>query len=293
MKRIHMILAIALFVLVAGASNLFAFSGYLGSFNTQYGTSGTALNSCSLCHAGGGTTKAMNPYGADYLANGSFTAIESIDSDGDGATNITEINARTLPGDASSVPSVPTTTPLFRDTFATATATGSAKWTSVMGTWQGNGATFWPLETTNAIATVKNAKVNPFSAGRLESNVKLTNTFTGSANGAIVFGFVSKTQYRYVKLTATKVIIGQVGSINGVAAGVKASVNKTIPINTLQKVTVDIYSTGDVKVYLNKAATATATYTFASPVAGRVGYATTTAKTVFDNFTAWDESVLP
>lgn len=88
-------------------------SGYLTDFNNSYGTSGTALSECAVCH--GASKSDRNSYGADLEGQfGGATglkdiiahliAIEGLDSDGDGATNIDEIVALTLPGDASSTP---------------------------------------------------------------------------------------------------------------------------------------------------------------------------------------------
>ncbi len=94
-------------------SGAFAYSSYLTAFNSKYGTSGTVLNTCGICHinpAGGGS---RNPYGTSFAGvsthssnpSGAYTTIEPLDSDGDGYSNITEINARTFPGDATSHPS--------------------------------------------------------------------------------------------------------------------------------------------------------------------------------------------
>ncbi|MDA8127042.1 MAG: hypothetical protein M0009_17875, partial [Deltaproteobacteria bacterium] len=97
----------ALLLIVAMGGLAVASNPYLAAFNTQYGTAGTALNTCALCHpAGGGNNGGnVNSYGNAYAgANYSFTAIEALDSDGDGFTNIVEINARTFPGDATSFP---------------------------------------------------------------------------------------------------------------------------------------------------------------------------------------------
>jgi len=73
---------------------------------------GSLLQSCDLCHTA--SVPQLNPYGAAYKANGrntaAFGAIENLDSDGDGFTNIQELNALTFPGNASSFPVVPTAT---------------------------------------------------------------------------------------------------------------------------------------------------------------------------------------
>jgi hypothetical protein len=88
-------------------------SGYdsdLDTFNTKYGTQGTALDTCNLCHPKAKYT-ALNAYGKDYAdpnkGDWSYNKIlEDLDSDGDGFTNIAEINARTFPGDKKSRPVV-------------------------------------------------------------------------------------------------------------------------------------------------------------------------------------------
>jgi hypothetical protein len=92
----------------------FAGSGYLTSFNSQYGTSATALNTCALCHPAGGGNDAsnLNNFARNFATNGHvFNAtLDNLDSDGDGFTNIAEINARTFPGDAASFPATGDTT---------------------------------------------------------------------------------------------------------------------------------------------------------------------------------------
>jgi hypothetical protein len=78
-------------------------SDFLEKFNDTYGTQGSALDTCTTCHS---TVPSLNPYGEDFRDNGSdFDAIEPKDSDGDGFSNIDEINARSLPGDSGDVPS--------------------------------------------------------------------------------------------------------------------------------------------------------------------------------------------
>lgn len=79
------------------------------------GTKTTTYGSCQWCHLKygytaphGDITLTLNPYGAAYLANGRNAAalktIESLDSDGDGYTNIAEINAVRYPGSAADDP---------------------------------------------------------------------------------------------------------------------------------------------------------------------------------------------
>lgn len=107
--------------LVALSSVALAKSSDLAAFNTTYGTEGTRLDTCDVCH---GSSFALNGYGQDYRdalnANGgnesaALTAIAELDSDGDGFSNILEIVARTFPGDPADAPTpppVPTPTPL-------------------------------------------------------------------------------------------------------------------------------------------------------------------------------------
>ncbi len=100
---------------VIGAATLataYGVGSYMTSFETTYpAAAGSSIDTCTLCHtsSSGGS---RNSYGNDYAGNGhSFKAIESLDSDGDGFTNIQEINAKTLPGSATSKPASDTTAP--------------------------------------------------------------------------------------------------------------------------------------------------------------------------------------
>lgn len=79
---------------------------YMGQFNDRYGTRGSRLDSCMTCHTSeSGGAQNMNPYGADFGKHGhDFGGIESLDSDGDGFTNVDEIRAGTFPGDRSEDP---------------------------------------------------------------------------------------------------------------------------------------------------------------------------------------------
>jgi hypothetical protein len=83
----------------------------------QYESKGSVvqLGSCQWCHytygydGSGNILDTMNSYGKDYHAAGrssnAIIAIEALDSDGDGYTNLEEITANRFPGDASDDPS--------------------------------------------------------------------------------------------------------------------------------------------------------------------------------------------
>ncbi|MDW7733306.1 MAG: PGF-CTERM sorting domain-containing protein [Methanolobus sp.] len=80
-----------------------ATSEALDAFNQRYDTNGTRIDSCTVCH--GSNTDSLNPYGTAYSGSGgNFESIEAPDSDGDGFTNLEEIDALTFPGDPSDYP---------------------------------------------------------------------------------------------------------------------------------------------------------------------------------------------
>lgn len=98
--KLIIILLLAVIALM-GAPMVSARPNYLESFNQHYETEGTKLDSCTTCHSG----EARNPYGRAYAGSGkNFTEIENLDSDGDGFTNLVEINALTFPGDPEDNP---------------------------------------------------------------------------------------------------------------------------------------------------------------------------------------------
>jgi len=93
---------ISLFTFLLFSSSLFAFPSYTKEFLQVYPhAKKSPLRSCTLCHVDGG----YNQYSYDYEDYGyDFEAIEPLDSDGDGFSNIEEINALTFPGDFESYP---------------------------------------------------------------------------------------------------------------------------------------------------------------------------------------------
>lgn len=92
-------------------------SNFLTAFVTAYpAAAGTKLNSCQLCHTA--SMPARNSYGDDFAGHGhTFQAIEALDSDGDGWSNLAEISAATWPGDRNDHPAAgatptPSATPI-------------------------------------------------------------------------------------------------------------------------------------------------------------------------------------
>ncbi|MGZ8755072.1 MAG: hypothetical protein ACXW15_07785, partial [Acidimicrobiia bacterium] len=111
MKRIlaafgFLVVALGVFAITDSAS---AKDSILNSFTTTYpATAGSTLDSCSTCHT---SVPALNAYGAALRADGlNFSAIEGLDSDGDGVTNLTEIRNLTGPGNVAAFPTTTTTT---------------------------------------------------------------------------------------------------------------------------------------------------------------------------------------
>ncbi len=110
MKRnIFVVSVVAVMLALGSAVTVFANTGALVDFNAQY-PGNTFNNSCSICHT---HVPALNPYGkalldaggtGSVISDATFVAVEPLDSDKDGFTNLQEILAGTFPGDRKSFP---------------------------------------------------------------------------------------------------------------------------------------------------------------------------------------------
>ena len=96
-----------LITVIVGLGNVYASSSFLTTFNNTYGTSGTVLNTCVLCHinpAGGGT---RNPYGTDFanasIGNHTFNAALEA---GIRTVTLTQTSPRLRPGHSQGMPPV-------------------------------------------------------------------------------------------------------------------------------------------------------------------------------------------
>jgi hypothetical protein len=108
-KNMGIIWCIAFVAMLMIVPQVMARQSYLTTFETTYpAAAGSRIDACNLCHNSPRGGDARNPYGLSYASSGhNFTAIENIDSDGDGWTNLQEINSLTFPGNATDHPTTP------------------------------------------------------------------------------------------------------------------------------------------------------------------------------------------
>ena len=119
MKKHFLIVPIILAMVIGLAGMSYGYSSYVTQFQTAYPNSslsklstvsGQANNLCTVCHGPSGGSR--NPFGSDFanaaIGNHSFNAaLNGRDSDVDGATNKTEIDAGFRPGDRTNTPPPP------------------------------------------------------------------------------------------------------------------------------------------------------------------------------------------
>lgn len=107
-KETMPVLVLLMVLALIGLPQALASTGDMSPFNAKYNTSGTRLNTCKVCHTTGAN---LNQYGMDMSKQRGTTEqglanIELFDSDGDGFSNIDEINNLTFPGDFVDTPAV-------------------------------------------------------------------------------------------------------------------------------------------------------------------------------------------
>ena len=180
----------------------FGSSGYLTDFRTAYPT--TTLNSCTVCHTSPPT---LNPYGDAWLASGySFAAIEASDSDGDGFSNIAEIQAGTFPGNPASKPAAADTTPPTVSGFAIpATSTSLAI-------------------AINSLTATDNVAVTGFI---------VTETATAPAAAAAGWAATAPTSYTFSTAGAKTLYAWAKDAAGNVSTSLSASITVTLPDTTV------------------------------------------------------------
>jgi len=292
-KRLYT--AFFVMALIGIPSVVLAIGTYQNAFDSLYPTAGVLVGNCGICHQGGGPGnggQARNGYGLAFAAlphtgastSQAITKIEPLDSDGDTFTNLTEISGKTNPGDVAAKPAKI----LFVDNFRNGTAVGAPDWLKAGGVWSGTGQmlTSSELKVDRILANppVGNGALS-FSTGVIQTKFNLNTTAVPTpANASIIFGFVSATQYRFVKVTTNQVSIGQVGTMGNDTAGTKVTRPVNLPLDTVHTMKVVITPLGKVSVFINGAKAAKATFTFTSNATGKIGYQATKSKTQFDDF---------
>ncbi len=159
--RLH--LSVRLFLLACAVALLattpsFALQDYLTAFEGTYPAARvTRIDACLLCHVNSNPSlnSTRNNYGKAYSDhNYDFAAIESLDSDTDGYTNLAEITALTFPGDATDKPA-PTTGSVTVTLLPAGAVTAGAQWRAGAGAWQNSGATVSGLAVGSVTITFK------------------------------------------------------------------------------------------------------------------------------------------
>jgi hypothetical protein len=116
LKTVLAILVITMLILAVSDAAI-AKDRYTIDFNNYYGTNGTdrgtTMGSCITCHVNLDGKGGQNSYGNHFKSYGqNFAAIETLDSDSDGFSNIIEILADSWPGNAGSTPGPITSPPV-------------------------------------------------------------------------------------------------------------------------------------------------------------------------------------
>jgi len=206
------IVILLIVILAAGGYDLGHATGTMWSnFRTTYPAAATALASdCRICHvspSGGGT---RTSYGNAYrTANHSFSAIEPLDSDGDGYTNLAEITALTWPQDATSHPTSDTTAPTVTAFAIPASATSLTVAIS----------TFTATDTVGVTGYLVTETATAPAAGATGWAASAPANYTFASEGA-------KTLYAWAKDAA-----------GNVSAALSAAVTVTLPDTTAPNVT--------------------------------------------------------
>lgn len=199
--RIFSVLIVTLFLFPA---ILYAFQADLNVWKSVYPSStlGSTLG-CSLCHGSSSKSQAnavsygRAVWGTSPISSAAIKAVESLDSDGDGATNLAEINANTDPSNAGSKPAPPPppppadASPIARITVAKTTFT-VGETTAFSGSTssddKGISKYEWDLNGDNTIdVSGATASTTYAAAGSYKVTLRVTDTInqTGSASVTI------------------------------------------------------------------------------------------------------------
>ena len=193
------------------------------------------------------------------------------------------------------------TAPVVAENFTDSTAAGDKDWTRVTGTWIGNGKNLAAaaLQANNMVrSALLNPVTFPLGAGVVRARIILAADGASPANASILFAYRSAQSHRWVKVTRSRLSIGQTGAFGGVVAGTKKSAPIALLLNKAYDFRLEIATNGWVRVYRPPATTPALSHRFTaggigSVVPGGVGLAAAKARAVFDNVIVEDEAALP
>jgi hypothetical protein len=125
--KFKMIILMILGLVLAGVGSALGSTGYMDPFNTANVPAGRTAYNCGVCHTTStGSSSARVQFGTDWArlrgtpinySVATNNALAILDSDGDGITNLAEIQANTNPGVANSPPPTGDTTLPVVSTF--------------------------------------------------------------------------------------------------------------------------------------------------------------------------------
>jgi mono/diheme cytochrome c family protein len=126
MLTLSAVMALGLLFVLAQDVEAKPSSEFLPAFEATYPSAvGSRIDSCTVCHNIQGSEYELNSYARQWKEDENFVAINDLDADGDGYTNVEEINAHTFPGNGSDNPSTVTTTTTVAGATTTTAAPGS------------------------------------------------------------------------------------------------------------------------------------------------------------------------
>jgi hypothetical protein len=103
-RGVHRSVAAVIVLVTAGSLTAYAQPRFLRQFTSKYPhVANTKLGDCATCHAK--QPGSLNAYGKALRDSTlRFAAVERLDSDRDGVSNVKEIEAHTFPGDPGDTP---------------------------------------------------------------------------------------------------------------------------------------------------------------------------------------------
>jgi hypothetical protein len=233
--------ALVLVIALATAGTAYAVSSYRTAFRAAYPAAvGTRIDSCVLCHPSG--TGPRNSFGSDFasssIGNRTFNAaLANRDSDGDGSTNLAEINALTFPGDAADKPAAADTTPpTVSSTSPANNATGVAVGAAITATFSEavapasvNASSFTVGGVTGTIS-VNGATVTFTPSAPLATNTSYTATLTTAVTDVAGNHLAASRTWTFATTAAADSTVPRVSSVNpsDTQPGVPVNVDLTV-----------------------------------------------------------------